>query len=87
MKLNSLKFALAGGIVAAAGYALATLAALIGIPGFMPVAKLLEEFYGSYGYSISWLGIIVGAVWGFAEGFVWIGAFGLVYNWLSPKDR
>ncbi len=34
------------------------------IPGFPEHAKLLESFYGGWGYSISTKGIAVVAVWG-----------------------
>lgn len=81
-KLNAFKFALAGGIWLGACYALATAFSILNVPGFTPFAELLNQFYGSYGYSITWLGALVGALWGFAEGFVHIGIFALIYNWL-----
>ena len=55
--------------------ALATLAALIGVPGFRPFVDLLTQFYGFYGYSVSPFGIVVGAFWGLIEGFVHFGIF------------
>jgi hypothetical protein len=85
MKFNSLKFALTGGILGAIGFSLCTIATLLNIPGFMPFAQLLEQGYRSYGYNISWAGVIIGAFWGFMEGFIWIGAFGLIYNKLAAK--
>jgi hypothetical protein len=85
MKINSLKLALTGGITGAIGFALCTAAALMNIPGFMPFALLLEQGYQAYGYSLSWMGVLIGAVWGFAEGFLWIGIFGLIYNKLVAK--
>lgn len=84
-KLNALKFALAGGIWCGAMYALCTILAILNVPGFGPAAELLNQFYSFYGYSISWVGAVVGAFWGFAEGFVHIGIFALIYNWLM-KD-
>jgi hypothetical protein len=80
MKLNALQFALASGILIGAAYALVTIAALIHLPGYIPFAKLLEQGYGFYGYSISWLGVLIGAFWGFVEGLVWLGAFAFIYN-------
>lgn len=80
MKLDVLKFALAGGIVGAIAYFFITLFALVGLPGFLPFAKLIEQGYKPYGYSISASGSIVGGIYGFLEGFVWFGAFAWIYN-------
>ncbi len=81
-KLNALKFALAGGIWGGIVGLGTTILALMNVPGFLPFAELLNQFYGPYGYSISWTGSIFGALWGFVEGFIHIGFFALVYNWL-----
>jgi hypothetical protein len=59
-KLDTLSFAVAGAIYGAALVALATMAALLGIPGFRPFADLLTQFYGFYSYSDSALGVLVG---------------------------
>lgn len=83
MKLNTLKFALAGGIYIAIIFALATIAGIFKIPGFVELADFLKTFYGFYGYSVTWLGVIVGAFWGFLEGFFHVGLFVLIYNWLN----
>jgi hypothetical protein len=48
-RLDTLSFALAGAIYGAALVALATIAVLIGVPGFKPFADLLTQFYGFYG--------------------------------------
>ncbi len=80
MRLNVLKFALAAGIYAAGCVALATIASILGIPGFPEFTKFLISVYGFYGYSISWLGVIIGAFWGFVEGFIHLGVFAWVYN-------
>jgi hypothetical protein len=69
-KLDTLSFALAGAIYVAFCVALVTIAALVAIPGFKPFADLLTRFYGFYGYSVSLLRVLVGAFWGFVEGFV-----------------
>ncbi|MCL5019203.1 MAG: hypothetical protein M1426_01830 [Patescibacteria group bacterium] len=85
MKLDTLKFALASGILIAIMYAWVTLAALINVPGFTPFASLIEQGYKFYGYSISGAGIFVGAIYGFIEGFVWFGALAWLYNKLLNK--
>lgn len=85
MKLHVLFFAVTAGILVAACFAWTTVATLIGVPGFAPFAKLLQEGYGFYGYSISWVGASIGAIWGFVEGFVWFGLFSLIYNKLLER--
>ncbi len=75
-----MKFALAGGIWIGGCAALATIAALLGVPGFPEFVSVLEKIYGFYGYSVSWVGVIAGAFWGFAEGFIHLGVFAWIYN-------
>ena len=60
-RLNTLRFALAGGIYGVGCVALATICALVGVPGFKPFTDLLVQFYGFYGYSVSTIGIALGA--------------------------
>lgn len=87
MKLHNISFALSGGIVIALCFGFTTLAALIGIPGFLPFAKILESGYAAYGYSLSWLGIAFGVLWGFVEGFIWFGLFSMIYNMILSKKE
>jgi hypothetical protein len=84
-KLDTLSFALAGAIYGAAIVASATIAALVGIPGFRPFADSLTQFYGFYGYSVSAFGVAVGAFWGSVEGFVHFGIFAWLYNTLVAR--
>ncbi len=86
-KLDTFSFAVAGAIYGAALVALATIAALLGIPGFRPFTDLLTQFYGFYGYSVSALGVLVGAFWGLVEGFVHFGAIALLYNLVLTRWR
>ncbi len=79
-KLDVKHFALTAGIYGAGCVALATIAAILGVPGFPEFTKLLTGFYGFYGYSATWTGVVVGAFWGFVEGFVHLGIFALIYN-------
>jgi hypothetical protein len=80
MKLNALKFALAGGISISLMATLVTLSALLKWPGYVEFAQGLSKIYGAYGYSVTWTGVFVGAFWGFLEGFVHIGLIGWIYN-------
>jgi hypothetical protein len=45
-RLDTLKFALAGAIYGSGCVALATICALLGVPGFKPFTDLLAQFYG-----------------------------------------
>ena len=86
-RLDPLSFALAGAFYGAAFIALATIAALMGIPGFRPFADFVTQFFGPYGYSVSPLGVFMGALWGFVEGFVHLGIFALLYNLVLGRLR
>jgi hypothetical protein len=86
-RLDTLSFAFAGAIYGGACVALATIAALMGIPGFRPFADLLVQFYGFYGYSVSAIGVVAGAFWGFVEGFVHFGIFAWLYNLVLGRWR
>jgi len=85
MKLNALKFALAGGIFCALIIALGTIASMLNIPGFPPFTKMMTDFYGPWGYSVSVPGLLIGALWGFLDGFWQLGVFALIYNRLIGK--
>lgn len=82
MKLDTLMFAIASGILVGLAFAFITLATLLNIPGFSIFAQLLKQGYQYYGYCISGTGVIVGFVYGFIEGFIWLGAFSFIYNML-----
>jgi hypothetical protein len=84
-RLAPLRFALAGGIYGAVCVVLATVAALLGVPGFKPFTDLLVQFYGFYGYSVSSAGIVIGAFWGLIEGFFHFGIFAWLYNLLLGR--
>lgn len=86
-RFDTVSFALAGAIYGAAFMALATIAALAGIPGFRPFAEFVTQFYGPYGYSVSPLGVVAGAIWGLIEGFVHFGIFALLYNLVLGRLR
>jgi hypothetical protein len=53
-RLDTLRFALAARIYGADCDALATICALLAIPGFKPFTDLLVQFYGFYGYLRHW---------------------------------
>ncbi len=59
-KFNTLKFGIAGGIAAGICVAFTT---ILGIYGFFPeYNNLIVSIYGLLGYSISWIGIFLGAI-------------------------
>jgi hypothetical protein len=84
-KLDALNFALAGGISLALSAALATSLSLLGVPGFPQFTTILINLYGAYGYAVSPLGVLVGALWGFVEGFVHLGLLAVIYNTLVAR--
>jgi hypothetical protein len=53
---------------------------LLKLPGYIFPVFVLVQVYGAYGYSISPLGIFIGALWGFLEGFIHFGIFAWLYN-------
>ncbi len=78
VKLNASKFGLAGGIVTAICVALTTLAGIFGY--FQEYNSLIVSIYGFFGYSISWLGIFIGAIYAFIDGFILTWLFAWFYN-------
>ena len=79
-KIDTLKFGLSAGITIGIFVILATLLALAGVPGFTGAGYILAIFYGSLGYSISLLGILIGGMYGFGDGFIVAFVFALIYN-------
>jgi len=81
LKLSSWRFGLACGIVAALCVALITIAGIYGfLGGFPSLTLIVEELYGSIYYRISWLGVLIGAGYGFVSGFILAFIFSLIYN-------
>ena len=78
MRLNPKAFALACGVVWGAAILIATAWLLIfGFQG--QLMQQLDHFY--FGYSVSWIGAIVGGIWGFCDGFIG----GWIFAWLYNK--
>jgi hypothetical protein len=77
MKLHTAKFGLAFGIVYAVVFFLyGALAALFGWGG--PMAEMIGSFYVGFGPTLG--GALVGALWGFAVGFVFFAVAAWIYN-------
>lgn len=87
LKLKVLDFALAGGKVCALMVALSTIAGIYGILGGFPLFNsLIADIYGNLGYSLSWKGVLLGAIYGFLDGFIFFGLMAWLYNrgcWLK----
>jgi len=77
-KLNALKFGLAGGITAGICVALTTILGIFEL--FPEYNSLIVSIYGFLGYSISWLGVLLGAIYGFLDGFILVIIFAWIYN-------
>lgn len=82
MKLNLRAFGLTCGILWGLAVFLSTYWLLItGSPG--STMALLHKFY--FGYSVSWLGGIIGLIWGFVDGIICGYIFGWLYNKLTEN--
>lgn len=80
MKLNAKALALASGILWGLGMALLT--ALSMMNGY--AGQFLNLMAGVYpGYTISGIGIVVGAIYGFLDGFIGCYIFAWLYNKLA----
>ncbi len=77
-KLNALKFGLAGGILAGLCVAITTIFGVYGY--FLDYNKIILSIYSILGFSLSWPGAILGALYGFIDGFVFTGVFAWLYN-------
>jgi hypothetical protein len=83
MKIHALKFGLAFGIVYAVVFFLyGALAAFLGWGGAM--AEMIGSFYVGFGPTLG--GALIGAVWGFAVGFVFFAVAAWIYNGLVGGD-
>lgn len=80
-QINTLKIATAAGIATGFCYIITTLGGLFSIPGYKEFSVFMLSMYGPYGYSISWVGVVIGGLYGFIEGF-WF--TGLIF-WLYSK--
>jgi len=78
LKLNALKFALTGGILTGLFVACVTLCSLLEY--FELIGILIYSVYGVLGYSITAWGILIGAIYGFIDGFIMFGIFAWLYN-------
>ena len=76
LKLNAVKFGIAGGIVTGICVLLITLFASY-FPG---CSNLILEAYGRFGYSLKGIGMLLGLVYGFIDGFIVVWLFALIYN-------
>jgi hypothetical protein len=77
-KLNPIKFGLAAGILTAICIFLTT---LIGILNYcQECTNLISGIYGPFGYTVSLIGAILGAVYGFIDMFIAVGIFAWIYN-------
>ncbi len=85
LKLDVVKLALAAGLCLGIYMALGTACAVLGIPGYPPFGDLMAQFYGPWGYSVSWPGVFVGALWGFVEGVVLGTLLAAIYNRLLAR--
>ena len=78
MRLNTRAFALACGVLWGVTILFATVwLVAFGFQG--QLMQQLDHFY--FGYSVSWLGAVIGGIWGFCDGFIG----GWIFAWLYNK--
>jgi len=83
MKLNVKALALAGGILwGLSVFALTWLSILMGY-GSEQLAGIVKAYY--LGYSVTPLGSVIGAVYGFFDAGIGLAVLGLLYNKLAGK--
>jgi hypothetical protein len=77
-ELNVLRFGIAGGITTGICVAFLT---ILGVYGLFPeFNNLIISIYGFLGYSLSWIGVFLGAIYGFIDGFILTAFFAWIYN-------
>ena len=82
MKLNVKAFALAGGILWGGSLFILTWLAIWGY-GSQDAASIAKSYY--IGYSMTPIGSLIGAVYGFFDAGIGVGIFALIYNKLTGK--
>lgn len=82
MNLDKKSFALAGGILWSAGMFILTWLALLFDYGDGLMVWLQNVYLG---YTVTPLGSVVGAVWGFADAFIGLYVFAWLYNKINSK--
>ena len=82
MKFNVRAFGLAGGILWSVYMLALTWFGILGY-GSQDAASIVKAYY--VGYSVSPIGSIVGAIYGFFDGAIFCVLFALIYNKLAEK--
>jgi hypothetical protein len=87
MKLSPKSFGLACGALWSGGMAFMTVLNLIPLfKGYAgEILLVIKSFYP--GFSISWPGVLVGAIYGFIDGFIGGWLFAWVYNRFSKDNH
>ena len=79
LKLKSIEFGLAGGLITA--ICILAITILVDLTGQgLAFYILIYSMYGSLGYNTSVLGIVLGAFYGFIDGFIITWLFAVIYN-------
>ena len=80
-RFSPMGFGIGWGVIGALMMVLITVGAMSGY--FTMTASLLLDVYSYFGYSISTLGILLGAIYGFVDFFILSALFASIYNALS----
>ena len=82
MKLNVKAFAFAGGILWGASMFILTWLTMRGY-GNIDAASIVKSYY--IGYTVSPIGSVIGAIYGFFDAGICLAIFALIYNKLAGK--
>lgn len=83
--LNAFKFGVAGGVVTGLYVFIMTLLGIFTENYATQSISILLEIYGFLGYKLNFAGAIIGAFYGFVDGFILTWIFAFVYNKLVKK--
>ncbi len=82
-QLHAVKLGVAGGVVSALCVALTVVSGIYGLFGGFPMWNaLIVDMYGTLGFSVSWVGVFLGAIYSFIDGFIMTWLAAVFYNWM-----
>jgi len=84
LKLNSYKFGLTGGVIGTLCIMLTTLFGIMNWLGGLKLwTEIIANIYSGIGYKVTWLGMLLGGIYGFIDFFIMAWIFAVIYNKLS----
>ncbi|MCW8966383.1 MAG: hypothetical protein OQK82_06835 [Candidatus Pacearchaeota archaeon] len=84
LRFDSVRLGIAGGIISSFYMMLTTIIGILGEFGLHN--SMVKEMYGMMGYSTCWLGVFLGGLYGFLDGFFMLWVFAIIYNFLIDRS-